>query len=248
MFFRPVSQLKVISFNRLNRGFSGLFDSLSNRFWTGLLTVFLSFICLACTPGQGIAAPSASPVGDSPLATNAPSNSRQAIFAGGCFWCMEQPFDQLPGVLQTTSGYTGGTVASPSYRQVSGGGTGHAEAVQITYNPDLVKYEQLLDTYWHNIDPFDAKGQFCDKGNQYRSAIFYTDGAQKQLAEHSKAAQAKAFNQTIATEITAAGPFYPAEDYHQNYYQTNAVKYQFYRYGCGRDRRLQAVWGSAAPH
>jgi peptide-methionine (S)-S-oxide reductase len=171
----------------------------------------------------------------------------KAIFAGGCFWCMEKPFDELPGVIATTSGYTGGTKTSPTYREVSSGNTGHAEAVEVSYDPKQVKYEHLLSVFWKNIDPLDSKGQFCDKGSQYRSAIFYTDDQQKALAESSKEQVASSKNFTsIATEVTAATTFYPAEDYHQNYYQTNSVKYKFYRYSCGRDRRLEEVWGSGA--
>ncbi len=176
--------------------------------------------------------------------------SAKATFAGGCFWCMEQPFDQLPGVISTTSGYTGGTQPNPTYKQVSSGTTGHTESVRVEYNPAQVSYETLLQTYWHNIDPLDAKGQFCDKGNQYRSAIFYETPKQKKLAQTSKQALEKSgqFQQPIATEIVAASTFYPAEDYHQNFYQTHTAKYKFYRLGCGRDRRLQQVWGDAAGH
>lgn len=171
-----------------------------------------------------------------------------ATFAGGCFWCMEPPFDQVDGVLATTSGYIGGHIANPTYDQVSRGGTGHAEAVQVTYDPAKVTYEQLLAVFWLNIDPFDATGQFCDRGDQYRSGIFYHDDEQKRFAEASKASlQASGrVNRPIVTPITAATTFYPAEDYHQDYYKKNPLRYATYRAGCGRDRRLQAVWGSAA--
>lgn len=173
-----------------------------------------------------------------------------AIFAGGCFWCMEKPFDELPGVLDTTSGYTGGTVADPTYTQVSAGGTGHVEAVQVTYDSAQVSYETLLDVFWHNIDPVDNRGQFCDKGSQYRAKIFYQDEAQQAAAIASKTAldQTGELPQPITTEIEAASTFYPAEAYHQNYYQTHPVRYQVYRFGCGRDQRLSAVWGAEAGH
>jgi peptide-methionine (S)-S-oxide reductase len=167
----------------------------------------------------------------------------QATFAGGCFWCMEKPFDGLPGVVSTTAGYTGGTLANPSYRQVSSGITGHAESVRVEYDPQQVSYETLLDVFWHNVDPLDAGGQFCDRGSQYRSSIFFHDEQQRQLAEQSKQALEKSGLQPITTQIVAAGPFYPAEDYHQNYYQTHTARYRFYRFACGRDQRLSAVWG-----
>jgi peptide-methionine (S)-S-oxide reductase len=168
-----------------------------------------------------------------------------ATFAGGCFWCMEGPFDELDGVISTTSGYTGGTLKDPTYKQVSRGGTGHAEAVQIIYDPQRVSYAELLDVFWHNIDPTRAGGQFCDRGNQYRSEIFYHTAEQERLATQSKAAlmEQKPFKDPVLTEITQATTFYPAEDYHQDYYQKNPVRYKFYRYGCGRDSRLEELWG-----
>lgn len=166
-----------------------------------------------------------------------------AIFAGGCFWCMEPPFDKTAGVISTTSGYTGGGVANPSYQQVSAGGTGHVEAVKVVYDPARVSYEKLLDVFWRNVDPFDGGGQFCDRGSQYRSAVFYSDAAQKAAAEASKAAVEKRFGKAVATSVRRAGAFYPAEDYHQNYYKKNALKYKYYRSRCGRDSRLSAVWG-----
>jgi peptide-methionine (S)-S-oxide reductase len=173
-----------------------------------------------------------------------------ATFAGGCFWCMEPPFDELDGVIDTTSGYTGGHVKNPSYEQVSAGGTGHAEAVQVTYDPARVSYQALLDVYWHNVDPTDAGGQFCDRGSQYRTAIFYHDEEQRRLAEASKAKleQSGQLGAPIVTEIVPAGPFYPAEEYHQDYYRKNKLSYTFYRWNCGRDERLRALWGDAAPH
>lgn len=177
-------------------------------------------------------------------------NTKMAIFAGGCFWCMEKPFDQLPGVRGTISGYTGGSVVKPSYGEVSGGGTAHREAVKIIYDPTTVTYEKLLSVFWHNVDPLDSKGQFCDKGSQYTSAIFVADEVQKKAAEASKQSldRSKRFKTPIVTPIIAAAPFYAAEDYHQNYYQTNAAKYKFYRFGCGRDRRLEELWGKEAGH
>jgi len=170
-----------------------------------------------------------------------------ATFAGGCFWCMEHPFDELDGVISTTSGYTGGHKNHPSYAEVSSGTTGHAEAIEIRYNPKRVTYQKLLDVYWRNSDPTTPNRQFCDVGTQYRPAIFYHSEAQKQAAEASKQElmQHKSFDRPIITEITAAGPFWPAEEYHQNYYLKNPIRYKFYRYNCGRDQRLQQLWGEA---
>jgi peptide-methionine (S)-S-oxide reductase len=166
-----------------------------------------------------------------------------AIFAGGCFWCMEPPFDALPGVIGTTSGYTGGHAVNPTYKDVSNGKTGHLEAVQVAYDPTIISYEKLLEVFWHNIDPYDDDGQFCDKGDQYRAAIFYQDENEKQLAEASKAAvKTTITDQAIVTTIRPASQFYPAEDYHQNYYLNNPNSYKFYRFSCGRDRRLSDVW------
>lgn len=167
-----------------------------------------------------------------------------AIFAGGCFWCMEPPFEKTPGVTSVISGYTGGTVPNPSYEQVSAGGTGHTESVQITFDPNVVTYEQLLDIFWHNIDPTVDNRQFCDIGDQYRSAIFATNDKQLETAKKSKQALIASgkFSQ-IFTEIERAQEFYPAEDYHQNYYQKNPVSYEFYRFSCGRDGRLNDLWG-----
>ncbi len=169
--------------------------------------------------------------------------SAKAIFGGGCFWCMEPPFDKLAGVLSTTSGYIGGRTKNPTYEQVSGGGTGHVEVVQVVYDPSKVSYEKLLDVFWQNVDPIDAKGQFCDRGDQYRTAIFYQSEDQQRLAAQSKLEIASHLKQPIATEIVAAGPFYPAEAYHQDYYDKNPVRYKFYRWNCGRDARLEELWG-----
>jgi len=168
----------------------------------------------------------------------------KATFAGGCFWCMEPPYDELEGVISTISGYTGGTKKNPTYEEVSAGTTGHAEAVQITYDPTKIRYEKLLDVFWRNIDPLTANAQFCDSGSQYRSAIFYHDETQKNLAEASKKRLQSRFKQPIVTEIVRATEFYPAEDYHQDYYKKNPVRYKIYRYGCGRDQHLQKLWGS----
>jgi peptide-methionine (S)-S-oxide reductase len=170
-----------------------------------------------------------------------------ATFAGGCFWCMEPPFDKLDGVLSTTSGYTGGTVDHPSYRQVSAGGTGHLEAVQVRYDPRRVSYGRLLEVFWRNVDPFDSRGQFCDRGPQYTTAIFVHDAEQRRLAEESLSRVQERFApRAVATRILDAGPFWPAEDYHQDYYRENPVRYRFYRWNCGRDARLREVWGEEA--
>ena len=176
-----------------------------------------------------------------------PAAYAKAAFAGGCFWCMEHPFDELPGVVSVTSGYTGGDVKNPTYEAVSAGGTGHAESVEVLYDPAKIGYEKLIDVYWHNVDPLTRDAQFCDHGHQYRTAIFYHDSTQRRLAEESKARLASHFKEPIVTEIVAAGPFYPAEDYHQHFYRKNPVRYKFYRWGCGRDRRLKELWGDQAP-
>ncbi|HME44504.1 MAG TPA: peptide-methionine (S)-S-oxide reductase MsrA [Syntrophorhabdales bacterium] len=172
--------------------------------------------------------------------------SEKATFAGGCFWCMEHPFDQLEGVLSVTVGYTGGQKKNPTYEEVSSGMTGHAESVQIVYDPAKITYTKLLDVFWHNIDPTVKNQQFCDVGNQYRTAIFYHNEEQKRLAEESKKTLEKSgrFKGPIYTEIVPASEFYPAEEYHQHYYKKNPIRYKFYRYNCGRDERLQEVWGS----
>ena len=168
----------------------------------------------------------------------------KATFAGGCFWCMEPPYDELEGVISTISGYIGGTKKNPTYEEVVSGATGHAEAVQVTYDPAKISYEKLLEVFWRNIDPLTANAQFCDSGSQYRSAIFYHDGAQKTLAEASKKSLQGRFDRPIVTEIVRAAEFYPAEDYHQDYYKKNPIRYKVYRYGCGRDQRLREIWGA----
>ena len=181
------------------------------------------------------------------LAAPAPGSAQtaRATFAGGCFWCMEPPFDELDGVISTTSGYIAGTTKNPTYEQVSTGTTGHTEALQVVYDPKKITYEKLLDVFWRNIDPLAANGQFCDLGSQYRSGIFYHDGNQKSAAEKSKKSIQTRFKQPVATEITAATVFYPAEDYHQDYYKKNPLRYKLYSHGCGRAQRLEEVWGAA---
>jgi peptide-methionine (S)-S-oxide reductase len=172
-----------------------------------------------------------------------------ATFAGGCFWCMEPPFDKLPGVVSTTSGYIGGSKANPTYEEVSEGGTGHAEAVQVIYDPSKVSYTKLLEVFWRNVDPLTPNAQFCDSGSQYRSAIFFHDAEQQKLAEESRR-QLEAsgrFKQPIVTQLVSASAFYAAEEYHQDYYQKNPIRYRYYRNGCGRDARLKEVWGEDAP-
>lgn len=171
-----------------------------------------------------------------------------AIFAGGCFWCMEPPYDELPGVVSTTSGYIGGHAKNPTYEQVSSGTTGHAEAVKVVYDPSKVSYQKLLEVFWRNIDPTTPNAQFCDHGSQYRSAIFYLNEAQREaaLASRQEIERTKPFREPIATEITPATTFYPAEDYHQDYYKKNPLRYKFYRASCGRDKRLEQLWGKAA--
>jgi len=177
----------------------------------------------------------------------APGRTATATFAGGCFWCMQPPFEGLDGVLSTTVGYTGGHTKNPTYHEVSAGDTGHTESVQIVYDPAKISYEKLLDVFWHNIDPLTLNAQFCDHGDQYRSAIFYHDDTQRRLAEASKRAleQSKRFSQPIVTQIVAATAFYPAEEYHQKYHEKNPARYKYYRWNCGRDQRLQALWGAA---
>ena len=169
----------------------------------------------------------------------------KATFAGGCFWCMEPPYDKLPGVVSTTSGYIGGTKKNPTYEEVSAGRTGHAEAVQVVYDPAKVSYAKLLDVFWRNVDPLTADAQFCDHGDQYRTAVFVHDAEQKRLAEESRArVQKKLAGRKVVTEIVQAAVFYPAEAYHQDYYEKNPIRYKYYRNGCGRDERLKQLWGS----
>jgi methionine-S-sulfoxide reductase len=201
---------------------------------------------LAFAAGIGAAAAQApSPAGKGPAA----GTIAVATFAGGCFWCVEEAFGKVPGVISTVSGYTGGHVPNPTYLQVSHEDTGHAEAVRVTYDPARVSYAQLVDWFWRNIDPTQADGQFCDLGSSYRSAIFVHDDGQRKIAEAAKRAlQASGrFKQPIVTEIAAAGPFYAAEDYHQGYYKKNPYRYRFYKFNCGRVQGLEKIWGTAAP-
>lgn len=174
----------------------------------------------------------------------------KAIFAGGCFWCMEAPFDKLPGVVSVTAGYTGGEKKNPTYKEVSAGGTGHAEAVLIVYDPSKISYPVLLGVFWRNIDPTVVDRQFCDVGHQYRAAIFYLGEGQRKAALLSKAALDKnrPFREPVVTRIIPAAEFYPAEEYHQHYYKKNPLRYSYYRSGCGRDKRLKELWGSGVGH
>ena len=171
-----------------------------------------------------------------------------AVFSGGCFWCTESDFDHIPGVVSTTSGYAGGKVANPSYEQVSAGGTGHIESVKVVYDPSKVSYQTLVARFFRTVDPLDSGGQFCDRGYQYRTAIFVANDAERRIAEATKARAAALLKKPIATLILPAGPFYAAEGYHQDYYRKNAVKYKYYRWRCGRDARLTQLWGKSAGH
>ncbi len=173
-----------------------------------------------------------------------PEERAVATFAGGCFWCVESDFDHVPGVLETISGYTGGHVANPTYEQVSAGSTGHAEAVEVVYDPRKVSYAQLLDYFWRHIDPTVKDRQFCDYGHQYRTAIFVHNDEERRLAEESQKKVEAELKVPIYTEILNAGPFYKAEDYHQDFYLKNPAKYKFYRWNCGRDQRLEQLWGA----
>jgi peptide-methionine (S)-S-oxide reductase len=172
-----------------------------------------------------------------------PDTLKTAIFAGGCFWCVEEAFDKVEGVVETTSGYSGGIMPNPTYEQVTAGNTGHAEVLRVRYDPARVTYAQLLDTFWHNVDPFDGGGQFCDRGSSYRGAIFVMNDEEERLAKESKAKVAERFKQTVATEIRRATPFYPAEGYHQDYHAKNPLRYTFYKWNCGRAQRLEEIWG-----
>jgi peptide-methionine (S)-S-oxide reductase len=202
-------------------------------------------VVLAVAPWRGDAA--AQTPGAGPEAAR---KTETATFAGGCFWCVESDFDKVDGVLSTVSGFMGGTTPKPTYHQVTAGGTGHLEVVQITYDPAKVSYAKLVDYFWRTIDPYDAGGQFCDRGDSYRTAIFTHTPEQKAIAEASKKVLEASgpLKQPIATVVRDAGPFTAAEDYHQNFYQTNPVRYKFYRYGCGRDQRVEAVWGKSVDH
>lgn len=175
---------------------------------------------------------------------SAPTTAK-AYFAGGCFWCMEEAFEKVDGVIAVVSGYMGGTVANPTYEQVSDGRTGHAESIEVMYDPTKVTYQKLLDAFWRNVDPVTPNAQFCDHGNQYRSTIFYTTDEEKQLSEESKnkIEQSKRLPAPIVTQLVKASTFYPAEDYHQDYYKKNPLRYKYYKFSCGRAQRLEALWG-----
>jgi peptide-methionine (S)-S-oxide reductase len=203
--------------------------------WRGL-TLAAGLVALFLRPGLLPRAAGASAL---------PKTRARATFAGGCFWCMEAPFDKIPGVVSTTSGFAGGFVEHPTYEQVAAGKTGHAEAVQVVFDPRKIAYERLLEVFWRNIDPFDGGGQFCDRGSQYRSAIFYEGDDQKQaaLASRESLGGSGRLPGPIMTEIEPLKAFYPAEEYHQDFYLRNAQKYWSYRTGCGRDRRLEQLWG-----
>ncbi|HEU0133248.1 MAG TPA: peptide-methionine (S)-S-oxide reductase MsrA [Allosphingosinicella sp.] len=181
----------------------------------------------------------------SPEAGNAAPGGKlaSAVFAGGCFWCTESDFDKIPGVVSTTSGYSGGRLANPTYEQVSAGGTGHIEVVKVVYDPSKVSYQRLVARFFRTIDPTDGGGQFCDRGSQYASAIFVADSAERRIAEATKARAAALLKRSIATRILPSAPFYPAEGYHQDYYKKNPARYKYYRWRCGRDARLAKVWG-----
>jgi peptide-methionine (S)-S-oxide reductase len=185
------------------------------------------------------------PADDASPAKPLPSGTASAVFAGGCFWCLETAYEGKPGVIAVVSGFAGGKQANPTYDEVSAGRTGHAEVVEVAYDPKVISYAQLLDIFWHNIDPTQANGQFCDRGSQYRSAIFYGSPEEKQLAEASKADAGNTLQKAIVTEIVPASPFYPAEDYHQDFWKKDPDRYFSYREGCGRDARLKQLWGRA---
>ncbi len=213
--------------------------------------LIVSLIGLACSsPAAAPAdAPSSQPGGaQAPPPAAAPEGLAVATFAGGCFWCMEAPFDKTPGVVSTTSGYTDGHKKDPKYKEVGAGKTGHTEGIRVVFDPEKVTYAQLLDIFWHNIDPAQAGGQFCDRGPMYRTGIYFHDAAQKKAAEDTKAKVAAKLGVTVVTDIKAATVFYPAEDYHQDFYKKNPGHYQRYRTGCGRDRRLKEIWGASAGH
>lgn len=197
---------------------------------------------LALAAGLGLSAPG---FAQQPARPATPATAT-AIFAGGCFWCMEPPFDKLAGVISTVSGYTSGHTVDPTYASTSTGRTGHTEAVRIVYDPAKVSYEKLLYVFWRNHDPLTANAQFCDRGSQYRAGIYYGSEEERKLAEASKAEVAARFKELVTTEIAPQTAFYPAEDYHQDFYQKNPIRYRLYRAGCGRDRRLNELWGAEA--
>jgi peptide-methionine (S)-S-oxide reductase len=201
-----------------------------------LLVPLIALLTVACSGGSDAQVRQSAPAGGALLT---------ATFGGGCFWCVEEAFDKVAGVVSTTSGYTGGHVANPTYKQVSAGRTGHVEVVRVAYDPTRVSYQELLNVFWKNVDPLTPNRQFCDRGPQYRSAIFYENAEQLQLAEASKQSLERSgrFQQPIVTEIIAASRFYPAEEYHQDYYKKNPLRYTYYKTSCGRVSRLKEVWG-----
>lgn len=201
-----------------------------------MLLPFAAILGLACT-----AAPQAQTRRSAP----AVAATDTAIFGGGCFWCVEEAFDKAPGVVSTTSGYTGGRTPNPTYREVSAGTTGHVEVVQVVYDPRKISYDQLLNVFWRNVDPLTPNRQFCDEGEQYRSVIYYRGAEQRRLAGASKATleQSGRFKQPVVTEVAAASRFYPAEEYHQDYYTKNPLRYRYYKFSCGRAQRLEELWG-----
>ena len=211
----------------------------------------IAAIALVFVAGRG-AVQAQAPATDKGAAAPArvPAKTEVATFAGGCFWCVESDFDKVEGVVATVSGFMGGKTPNPTYKQVTAGGTGHIEVVSITFDPAKVSYKKLVDHFWKTIDPYDAGGQFCDRGESYTTAIFAHSPEQRKIAEASKAEIEKSgpLKQPLATTVRDAGPFTAAEDYHQNFYVTNPVRYKFYRYGCGRDQKLEALWGKKAGH
>jgi peptide-methionine (S)-S-oxide reductase len=205
------------------------------------MTVLRRFFCLLVMLALGFAAQV-----PAQTAKPQPKSVATATFAGGCFWCMEEAYEKVPGVLSAVSGYMGGHTKTPTYQQVSAGNSGHAEVVQVTYDPAQVSYAKLVEAFWRNIDPTQRDGQFCDSGSQYRSAIFYHDDEQQRVAEASRVAleKSKPFKAPIVTQVVRAAEFTPAEEYHQDFYKKNPVRYKVYKTGCGREARLQALWGN----
>ena len=210
--------------------------------WSGTLlaTALTVAAVIASVSGSGAQEGPATAAPDA-----APAETQSAVFAGGCFWCVEADYDKVEGVLETISGFAGGDVANPSYEQVTAGGTGHLEVVKVTFDPSVVTYRSLVDYFWRHVDPLDDGGQFCDRGDSYRTGVFVSDASQRTDAEASKAAAESVLGKTIVTEIIDFDAFYPAEAYHQDYYLENPLRYRGYRFACGRDRRIRAVWGDA---
>ncbi|HWT12602.1 MAG TPA: peptide-methionine (S)-S-oxide reductase MsrA [Allosphingosinicella sp.] len=205
--------------------------------------LLLLFLLLGA--GAALASMVSSRSGEAPAQRASAASTAAAVFAGGCFWCTESDFDHIPGVISTTSGYSGGRTANPTYRQVSAGGTGHIEAVRVVYDPARVSYATLVERFFRTIDPLDGGGQFCDRGDQYRSAIFVADAAQRRVAQAASARASRQLGRPVATAILPAARFYPAEEYHQDYYRKNPLRYRFYRWNCGREARLREVWSRA---